>query len=72
MTIMNLLFGTEEEERPFFPSLSQFLLLPLHMLIGKVMGGLGKKVAICRPEREISPETKPCQTLMWDFQPPGL
>lgn len=65
MAVVNLLF--RKEERLFFPSLSQSLALSLHMLTGKVVSGLSKKVDVCKPERELSPETKPCQTSLWDF-----
>ena len=31
-----------------------------------------KKMAICKPRREASKETKPVDTLILNFQPPGL
>lgn len=31
-----------------------------------------RQLAIYNLGRELSPETKPCWTLIWDFQPPAL
>jgi hypothetical protein len=38
----------------------------------KIVGGYSEKADICKPRREISGETKPADTLIWDFWPPGL
>ena len=44
----------------------------LHVLGDGVMWGHGEKVVVCKPEREISPDTSPAGTLPWDFHLPQL
>ena len=38
----------------------------------KAMSGHGEKVAICKPRREALGETKPADTLIFDFRPPEM
>ena len=38
---------------------------------GKTVWGHDRKVATCKPSREASEETKPADTFILDFQPPG-
>ena len=42
------------------------------MYKGKAMWGHNETVTICKPEREVSPETKPASILILDIQPPEL
>ena len=59
------LVALQEEEKDFsFPS--------MHMCQGKARWGCGEKAAVCKTEREFSPEFEPCQTFILDFQPPEL
>ena len=38
----------------------------------RTMGGHSKKMAICKPKREISEETEPATTLILDLRSAGL
>ena len=44
----------------------------VHTHRGKALWEHIKKVVICKPRREASPESNPAGTLVLDFQPPGL
>lgn len=43
-----------------------------HMHRGKAMCGHCEKGAICKPGKEVSPESNPGGTLTLDLQPPDL
>ena len=44
--------------------------MPMHQ--GKTLWGHNEKVAICKPERELSPESDHAGTMISDFQAPEL